>query len=171
MTHQEFFANHWHKEMKRTLVAIKGLPTDMSKLEYKPNEKSRTAHQIIGHILPHAEDMFLAITSGDINEQQLTFNNTEEAATYFEKNSQLLIEKVKTVSDEDWANKMISLTVGNRKIYEGKMTDMYWTLLLDLVHHRGQLSTYYRAMDMRNPSIYGPSAEDMEDMMKAAAKN
>ncbi len=171
MTHQEFFAKNFHKEMKRTLVAIKGLPTDMSKLEYKPNEKSRTAHEIIGHILPHAEDLYLAITSGDINEQQLTFNSTEEAANYFEKNSQLLIEKVKTVSDEDWANRMITLSVHGRKIYEGKMMDMFWTIMMDLIHHRGQLSTYYRAMGMRNPSIYGPSAEDMEDMMKAAAKN
>ena len=57
MLNKEFFTKQWHKEMKRTLIAIKNLPTEMSKLEYKPGPKSRTAHQIIGHILPHAEEL------------------------------------------------------------------------------------------------------------------
>ena len=169
MIHQEFFSKQWHKEMKRTLVALKALPTEMNKLEYRPEPKSRTAHQIIGHILPHAEALLLAIDTGDINEVQHTFKGTQEATTYFETNSELLTEKVKTISDDDWANKIISLSVQGRKIYEGKMMDMFWTLLFDSIHHRGQLTTYYRPMGMRNPSIYGPAAEDMEDILKAAA--
>ncbi len=169
MTHQEFFSQQWNKEMKRTLVAIKALPTEIDKLDFKPEPKSRTAHQIIGHILPHAEELLLAIDSGDINEVQHTFNSTEQAATYFETNSNLLVEKVKTISNDDWTNKLITLSSNGRKLYEGKMMDMYWTLLFDSIHHRGQLSTYYRPMGMRNPSIYGPAAEDREDMMKVAA--
>ena len=101
---------------------------------------------------------------------QHTFISTEQAYTNFETNSKLLIEKVQTVSDEDWANKIIGLSTGGRKIYEGKMIDMYWTLLFDSIHHRGQLSTYYRPMGVRNPSIYGPTAEDMEDATAATAK-
>jgi uncharacterized damage-inducible protein DinB len=29
-----------------------------------------------------------------------------------------------------------------------------------LVHHRGQLSTYLRQLDVALPQIYGPSADD-----------
>ena len=169
MKHQEFFAQQWHREMKRTLVAIKALPTDMNKLEFKPDPKSRTSHEIIGHILPHAESLLHCIDTGDINEVQHVFKSTEEAANYFETNSNLLVEKLKTVSDEDWDSKVVTLSLNGRKIYEGKMMDMFWTLLLDSIHHRGQLTTYYRPMGMRNPSIYGPTAEDMEDRLKALA--
>ena len=48
------------------------------------------------------------------------------------------------------------------------MSAMYWMMMFDIIHHRGQLSTYYRQMGVRNPSIYGPTAEDIEPMM---AKN
>jgi uncharacterized damage-inducible protein DinB len=39
--------------------------------------------------------------------------------------------------------------------------DLAWMLLLDAVHHRGQLSTYLRPMGGTVPSIYGPSADTM----------
>jgi uncharacterized damage-inducible protein DinB len=36
-----------------------------------------------------------------------------------------------------------------------------WMLMLDAIHHRGQLSTYLRPMGGKVPSIYGPSADTM----------
>jgi uncharacterized damage-inducible protein DinB len=35
-----------------------------------------------------------------------------------------------------------------------------WTFLLDIIHHRGQLSAYLRAMGSTVPQIYGPSADE-----------
>ena len=35
-----------------------------------------------------------------------------------------------------------------------------WTFLLDVIHHRGQLSTYLRPMGSTVPQIYGPSADE-----------
>jgi uncharacterized damage-inducible protein DinB len=32
-------------------------------------------------------------------------------------------------------------------------------LMLDAIHHRGQLSTYLRPMGGKVPSIYGPSGD------------
>jgi uncharacterized damage-inducible protein DinB len=34
-------------------------------------------------------------------------------------------------------------------------------MLLDGIHHRGQLSTYLRPMGGKVPAIYGPSADTM----------
>ena len=53
MTNKDFFIQTWHGETKRTLCTVKELPTDMSKLSYKCNEKARSAAEIIGHMLPH----------------------------------------------------------------------------------------------------------------------
>jgi len=38
--------------------------------------------------------------------------------------------------------------------------EMLWFWLLDMVHHRGQLSVYVRMAGGRVPAIYGPSADE-----------
>jgi uncharacterized damage-inducible protein DinB len=35
-----------------------------------------------------------------------------------------------------------------------------WGFLFDIIHHRGQLSTYLRPMGSTVPAIYGPSADE-----------
>ena len=37
---------------------------------------------------------------------------------------------------------------------------MAWGFLFDIVHHRGQISTYLRPMGSTVPQIYGPSADE-----------
>lgn len=37
---------------------------------------------------------------------------------------------------------------------------MAWSFLFDIVHHRGQISTYLRPMGSTVPQIYGPSADE-----------
>ena len=50
--------------------------------------------------------------------------------------------------------------VGDQMIMEVPRQQLAWTLFLDSVHHRGQLSTYLRPMGSKVPAIYGPSADD-----------
>jgi uncharacterized damage-inducible protein DinB len=47
-----------------------------------------------------------------------------------------------------------------RQMGEIAVIDLMWFMLLDSVHHRGQLSTYLRAAGEKVPSIYGPSADE-----------
>ena len=35
-----------------------------------------------------------------------------------------------------------------------------WSFLFDIVHHRGQISTYLRPMGSTVPQIYGPSGDE-----------
>jgi DinB family len=35
-----------------------------------------------------------------------------------------------------------------------------WGFLFDIVHHRGQITTYLRPMGAKVPQIYGPSADE-----------
>ena len=49
MTNKEFFIQTWQSEIPRTLSAINGLPNDMTKLNYKCDEKARSAAAILGH--------------------------------------------------------------------------------------------------------------------------
>ena len=52
------------------------------------------------------------------------------------------------------------MMAGENAIWKTTKRGMAWGLFLDLVHHRGQLSTYIRPMGGKVPSIYGPSADD-----------
>ena len=35
-----------------------------------------------------------------------------------------------------------------------------WGFLFDIIHHRGQITTYLRAMGSTVPQIYGPTADE-----------
>jgi uncharacterized damage-inducible protein DinB len=50
--------------------------------------------------------------------------------------------------------------VGDAPAWTASLGDMLWGLLFDMIHHRGQLSTYIRPMGGKVPAIYGPSADD-----------
>jgi uncharacterized damage-inducible protein DinB len=39
-------------------------------------------------------------------------------------------------------------------------SSLAWNFLFDIVHHRGQISTYLRPMGSTVPQIYGPSADE-----------
>jgi uncharacterized damage-inducible protein DinB len=50
--------------------------------------------------------------------------------------------------------------MGEKVEWETTRGKMAWGLLLDLIHHRGQLSVYIRNMGGRVPAIYGPSGDE-----------
>jgi uncharacterized damage-inducible protein DinB len=52
--------------------------------------------------------------------------------------------------------------MGGANEWKAPKGKMVLSFILDLVHHRGQLSTYIRAMGGKLPSIYGPSADSQE---------
>ena len=169
MTNKEFFIERWNRDAKGTLKAVNGLPAEMEKLDYKPDPKSRSAIQILQHILPHAQHMMESLETGIFDERDGNFSSVAEAAQYYEQSSNDFIEKLSTVDEDTWNNKNIDFHVNGRKAFNGSVGNICWTILFDTVHHRGQLSTYYRSMGVRNPAIMGPTAEDIEEMMAAAA--
>lgn len=170
MTNKEFFIKTWGAEMERTLAAVRGLPTDMSKLDYRCHSKARSASEIIGHMLSHAEAICNAVDTSIANEENgKTFESIDEAASYFEKYAKLLMGKLQSVDDKTWDDQIVEFRVNGNKVFAYPMMNIFWMFMFDIIHHRGQLSTYYRSMGVRNPSIYGPTAEDMEAM--AAASN
>lgn len=172
MTNKDFFISTWQSEMQSTLNAIKALPPDTDKWIYKCDEKARSASDILGHMLPHAEVMTNATETfiADEHTKPHHFVNTEDTVAYFEKWANAAIEKLTAMDEATWNEKTIDFNVDGSTYYQMPMNKLCWMLMFDIIHHRGQLSTYYRHMGVRNPNIYGPTAEDIEAMM-AAEKN
>lgn len=169
MTNKEFFIQTWQAEIPRTLNAVNALPKDMDKLNYRCDEKARSAAQIIGHILPHAESICNATKTFIADEKtERTFASIEVAASYFEKNATQVVENLKAIDDKTWEEQIVEFHVNGNKLFAYPMMNIFWASMFDIIHHRGQLSTYYRHMGVRNPNIYGPTAEDIEEMMAKA---
>jgi uncharacterized damage-inducible protein DinB len=166
MTNKEFFIKTWNSEKASTLSALNGLPDDMSKLSYKCDDKARTAEAIIGHIVGHVEVMCESIDSNIANEKSdyPKFSSKAEAASFFEKYADMLVEKLNAVDEKKWEEQIIDFQFDGNSLFAYPMSNTFWMFMFDIIHHRGQLSTYYRSMGVRNPQIYGPAAEDMEEM-------
>jgi uncharacterized damage-inducible protein DinB len=62
------------------------------------------------------------------------------------------------MTDEAWAQPA-EFRVGARSLMTAPRQALAWMLLLDGIHHRGQLSTLIRPMGGKVPAIYGPSAD------------
>ena len=163
MTNKEFLINQWTSEIKSTVTAFRTIPD--AKADYKPNPKNRTAQELVAHMLGEINDMINMVTIGSIEHTPATFKNMEEAANAYETKCNEFLTKLASVDEETWSKKIIPFLINGNKAFEAPMTNMAWNFFKDTIHHRGQLSTYFRPMGVKNPSIYGPTAEMMEEMM------
>ena len=165
MTNKEFFQQCWKSEVAPTIVALKALPS-ADKLGYKPAEKNRTAKQLVDHFVSHVEDLIEGVETGVINHRVMAdFPSAENAIAVFEAGSDKLIALLDNVDDKTWDEKNVPMLIFGNKIFEHPLGQMCWMFLFDIIHHRGQLSTYYRPMGAVQPNIYGPTAEMVEAMM------
>ncbi len=172
MSNKEFFQQMWKSEMAGTVKALKALEGS-DKLDYKPAEKNRTAKQLMDHFVSHVEDLVEGVETGVINHRATAdYPSVEKAVEVFETESDKLMELVSKTDDKTWDEKIVPMNVFGNKMGEGPLSAMCWMFMCDIIHHRGQLSTYYRPMGLTQPSIYGPTAEMVEEMMaKMASAN
>ena len=159
MTEREFFIGRFAAEIPLTLGVIQALPD--GKLDYRPHEKCRTARSIVGHLLGHVEDLNeLTTATGAIHHRmELPFKNTADAVEQMKKSGAVLESRLPGVDENTWSTKNNRFLVGDHVAFEAPLGMTAWVLLLDLIHHRGQLSTYIRPMGGKHPDIYGPSGD------------
>jgi uncharacterized damage-inducible protein DinB len=172
MTNKEFFQQCWRAEVEPTLIALKALPS-AEKLDYKPAEKNRTAKELVDHFVSHVEDLVEAAETGVLNHRVMaSYATIDDAINIFEKETVNLMSLLDAVDDKTWDEKKVPMLIFGNNVGEHTLGATCWMFLFDLVHHRGQLSTYYRPMGVMQPAIYGPTAEMTEQMAaKMAAAN
>src|SRR5688500_4954758 len=78
----------------------------------------------------------------------------KEIVEIYEKQRASMTQRLTDLPDAKWA--------GTLEFF-GKQrpaSPMAWSFLFDIVHHRGQITTYLRPMGSTVPQIYGPSADE-----------
>jgi uncharacterized damage-inducible protein DinB len=165
MDNLHFFRQCWISEYPHSMLALKALPGP-DKTQYRPSAKNRSAKELADHIVFHALEIIEALETGMINLHVMAeFPSMEKTISSFESSSPRIIELLDHTDDISWNEKKIPLYVFGHKKSESTLSATCWTILFDIIHHRGQLSAYYRPMGAVQPAIYGPTAEMVEDLM------
>jgi len=160
MTNKEFFLKTLKAEAPVFIRVLKAVPKDQA--AFKPHERARSAARIAQQ-LAHQPRGIVGIVAAGIPDFS-GYRDTEppsldEIVATAEKNYPELERALATVSDQDWEEGTATLTYPGGK-WEAKKYEMAWGFLFDAIHHRGQLSTYIRAVGGKVPSIYGGSADE-----------
>ena len=158
MTNKEFFVKTLEDEQKKFRDVIEALPDE--KQSHKVHDKSREAGSLAGQLAVQWAAISNIVTKGNPMEgdfQKGKQSKSEMLAT-FDENMAELQKNLSLISDNRWENDMAKMDFPGGA-WEDKKYNMAWGFLFDAIHHRGQLSTFLRAMGEKVPSIYGPTAD------------
>jgi uncharacterized damage-inducible protein DinB len=157
VSNQAFFEQTVAAESDRFYNVIAALPAD--KLDYRHDPRSRSAAEIVRHLLGHFQDLGELLDDGVVHHRgQVPFETLPDALKLLDESVRELTSKLKTVTDDSWATPA-DFYIGGRSVMTAPRQAVAWMLFLDAIHHRGQLSTLIRPMGGKVPSIYGPSAD------------
>lgn len=159
MNDREFFQQRWKTERLLFTRMIKALPAD--RLDYRPHERSGSAGRIALGMAREADGLADIIERGSLEWAEGTSGNPSgpELVAAWEKAAARLSAAVEKLDDAKWAAPA-EFRAGGQVVFAGPVRDHCWWILFDLVHHRGQLSTYVRPMGGKVPATYGPSGDE-----------
>ena len=152
MDDRALFNEFWENESKTTRKVIARIPEGST---YRPDPKSRTASEIAWQIACEEKMLIEALETG-----KAEWNPPPAPATIkdlldiYERQCADIVRRLKALPRARWD--------GSLEFFgsERPASPMAWSFLFDIVHHRGQISTYLRPMGSTVPQIYGPSGDE-----------
>ena len=152
MDDRALFIKFWENESTTTRKVIARIPEGSA---YRPDPKSRTASEIAWQIACEEKMLIEALETGKAAwEPAPAPATTKELLDIYERQSADIVGRLKSLPAQRWD--------GTLEFFGGQRpaSPMAWSFLFDIVHHRGQITTYLRAMGSTVPQIYGPSADE-----------
>jgi uncharacterized damage-inducible protein DinB len=146
------FTDFWSKESKTTGKVLSRIPDGS---DYRPDPKSRTARDIAWQIVNEEKMIIEALENGTAAWAPGPVPATlKELAEIYERQSADIVRRLQALPSARWD--------GTMEFFGSQhpASRMAWSFLFDIVHHRGQITTYLRAMGSTVPQIYGPSADE-----------
>ena len=152
MDEKSLFTKFWEHETRTTRTVLSRIPEGS---QYRPDPKSRTAHEIAWQIVCEEKMIIDALETGRAEwKPPPTPATMKDVLEAYEQQSSRMVERWRALPAERWDGKLDFFGT------ERPASPMAWSFLFDLVHHRGQITTYLRAMGSTVPQIYGPSGDE-----------
>ena len=157
MDQKTLFLNLWEKEAPATRKVISRIPEGSG---YRPDPKSRTAREIAWLIVREEIVLVDGLEKGKLVWEELPAPGTiKEILAAYDRHHETLAKRLKVIEPVGWERR-VPFMFGDQEVMNETGYDNAWGFLLDIIHHRGQLSTYLRPMGSTVPQIYGPSADE-----------
>ena len=149
---QSMFAKFWTDEARTTNKVLSRIPEGSV---YKPDPRSRTAEEIAWQILCEEKMRMEALEDGTAAWEPAPMPASMKAIAWaYDQQSASIVKRLATLPTAKW-NGTLAWFGKDRPA-----SPMAWSFLFDIVHHRGQITTYLRPMGSTVPQIYGPSADE-----------
>ena len=152
MDEKGLFTKFWSNKSKTTRKVLARIPQGS---DYRPDKKSRTAHEIAWQIVCEEKMIIDALESGKMEWAPPPMPTTmKEVVETYDEQSAEMPQRFAALPAARWD--------GTLEFF-GKQrpaSPMAWSFLFDIVHHRGQITTYLRPMGSTVPQIYGPSGDE-----------
>jgi uncharacterized damage-inducible protein DinB len=152
MDEKTLFTRFWTEETKTTRNVLARIPEGS---DYRPDPRSRTAQEIAWQIVCEERMIIEALEAGRAEWAPPPMPaSMREVLQAYQQLSATLPARWNALPRERWE--------GNLDFFgsERPASAMAWSFLFDIVHHRGQITTYLRPMGSTVPQIYGPSGDE-----------
>ena len=158
MDERTLILKFWKKEAPATQKVISRIPQERS--DYRADPKARNAREIAWLIVREETILADGLEKGVLEWVEVpTPAMVKEILDTYERNHGVATKKLEGLSLEQW-QRPVPFMFGGQEVMKETGYENVWSFLFDIVHHRGQLSTYLRPMGSTVPSIYGPSADE-----------
>jgi uncharacterized damage-inducible protein DinB len=158
MSEKEQYLSTLEREFATTMKVLKAFPS--AKGDLKPHAKCKSAKDLAWMFVFEQKGGEQALDGAiDFKKVPQPPGSLQEVVSTYEQSHKRFVERIKK-TPESALNKTVKFFVAPKQIGDVRTLDVLWLLLMDGVHHRGQLSVYLRMADGKVPSIYGPTADE-----------
>jgi uncharacterized damage-inducible protein DinB len=158
MSTREYFTKRFEAEQPAFVRVLRALPGD--RLDYKPHERSTGAGELAWQLVNEQRALAGLTANGDvIYETPARPESIDAIVAAYEAETDRLRKLLATMDDARWSGPA-HFVIGGQSAWDDTVEEMFWGFLVDMIHHRGQLSAYIRPMGGKVPQIYGPSGDD-----------
>jgi len=153
----DFLVGDFEQEMQITLRVLSAVPNQH--LDYRPDPKGKTGLGLVRHIALEDAWLLNCIANGVFtpppdDSDACGIMSPADAVVRYKRDVPLALDRVRAMSAE-----ALATTLNLLDMIQAPAVNLLAMALKHSVHHRGQLSTYLRAMGGTMPGIYGPTAD------------
>jgi uncharacterized damage-inducible protein DinB len=177
MTIGQMMLGEFDQEMQNTRKTLERCPDD--KWNWKPHEKSGTVGWLAGHIATMPGWTAVTLTTDQLDYapvdgpayQPPKTDNRAELLAVFDQNVVEARAALAGVSDAE-IMKPWKLLAGGKEIFTmPRVACLRGMIFNHVIHHRAQLTVYFRLLGIPVPALYGPSADEGQPGAADAATN
>src|SRR4029078_11274828 len=120
--------------------------------DYRPDPKSRPAAEIAWLIVRESIVLVEGLEKGTLEWAELPAPATmKEVLDAYDRGN--LVKRMQAIDSARWTGR-VPFMMGGQQVMNETAIDNAFGFLFDIIHHRGQITAYLRAMGSTVPQIY-----------------